>query len=97
MILELADIRIKAGQAEAFEKSVNTALMNIFPKAKGFLSHEFRRCIETPNRYALLLKWKTLENHTVDFRGSELFSEWRALVGEFFAEPPHVEHFNLVD
>jgi hypothetical protein len=41
-----------------------------------------------------MLRWETLENHTVDFRGSSLFPEWRFLVGEFFAQPPHVEHFS---
>jgi hypothetical protein len=39
---------------------------------------------------------ETLENHTVDFRGSTLFAEWRALVGDFFAQPPHVQHFAAV-
>jgi hypothetical protein len=43
-----------------------------------------------------LVKWETLENHTVDFRGSENFAEWRALVGPYFASPPEVEHTNKV-
>jgi hypothetical protein len=30
------------------------------------------------------------------FRGSELFPQWRAIVGPFFAEPPRVEHYHLV-
>lgn len=96
MILELADIRVKAGLEEAFETNVKLALSTIFPKAMGFLGHEFRRCIETPDRYVLLLRWETLENHTIDFRGSPLFAEWRGLVGEFFAQPPHVEHFQAL-
>ena len=40
--------------------------------------------------------WDTLENHTVDFRGSPAFQDWRALVGPFFAAPPAVEHFDLL-
>lgn len=94
MILELAVIRIKSGTSAAFEKNVLIALATIFPKSKGFLGHEFRRCVETPDRYVLMLRWETLENHTVDFRGSTLFGVWRTLVGEFFAQPPHVEHFS---
>ena len=94
MILEVADIRVKSGLNDSFEKSVQLALDTIFPKAKGFLHHEFRRCIETPDRYLLLLTWATLENHTVDFRGSSLYTEWRSLVGDFFAKPPLVEHFH---
>jgi hypothetical protein len=34
-----------------------------------------------------------VEAHTVDFRGSELFQQWRAPVGEFFATPPVVTHY----
>jgi heme-degrading monooxygenase HmoA len=96
MILEVADIRIKSGQAAEFEASVTQALTTIFPKSKGFRGHEFRRCIETPDRYLLLLTWETLEDHTVGFRGSPLYAEWRTLVGDFFAQPPHVEHFQKV-
>ena len=96
MILEVADIRIKSGQSVEFETSVQQALITIFPKSKGFRGHEFRRCIETPDRYLLLLTWDTLEDHTVGFRDSPLYTEWRTLVGGFFAQPPHVEHFQKV-
>ena len=96
MILEIADIKIKAGQHSEFEQAVQTALVTIFPKAKGFVRHNFHRCIESPNRYVLQLTWQTLEDHTIEFRGSPLFTEWRALVGNYFLEPPHVEHFTLI-
>jgi heme-degrading monooxygenase HmoA len=71
-------------------------LTTVFPKAKGFLGHEVRRSIESPDRYVLLLQWETLEDHTIAFRSSPLFGEWRGFVSSFFAQPPHVEHFSLV-
>ena len=43
-----------------------------------------------------MIWWQTLENHTVDFRGSPAFADWRAIVGPFFAAPPAVEHFETV-
>ena len=43
-----------------------------------------------------MAKWETLENHTVDFRGSEDFTAWRGLVGQYFALPPEVEHTQAV-
>jgi heme-degrading monooxygenase HmoA len=97
MIIEIADIHIKAGQQVDFEKAVNLAMSTIFAKAKGFRGHQLRHSIETPDRYVLLLSWDTLEDHTVDFRGSVLFTEWRSLVGAHFAKPPYVEHFRLID
>jgi heme-degrading monooxygenase HmoA len=96
MILEIADIRIKSGQQAAFENAVQTALTMVFPKAEGFMRHSFHRCMESPDRYVLQLTWETLEHHTVGFRGSPLFTQWRAMVGEFFAQPPRVEHFEPV-
>jgi hypothetical protein len=44
----------------------------------------------------LMIFWDTLEDHTVHFRQSPAFAEWRAIVGPFFASPPVVEHFNLL-
>jgi len=36
-------------------------------------------------------------NHTVDFRESPAFAEWRGIVGPFFASAPQVEHFALLN
>jgi heme-degrading monooxygenase HmoA len=96
MILEVADIRVIPGRQAEFELAVERGLSGVFPKAKGFRGHQTRRSIESPERYVLLLSWDTLEDHTVGFRGSPLFQEWRSLVSEFFAQPPFVEHFQLV-
>jgi heme-degrading monooxygenase HmoA len=95
MILEVADLRIAIGQQADFEKAIQIAVTTIFPRAKGFRNHQLHHCIETPERYILQLTWDTLEDHTEGFRGSQLFTEWRALVGGFFAQAPHVEHFEL--
>jgi hypothetical protein len=43
-----------------------------------------------------MAKWDTLENHTVDFRGSVDFAAWRGLVGQYFASPPEVENTEMV-
>jgi heme-degrading monooxygenase HmoA len=96
MVLEIADIKILPGQHAAFERNVQVALKTIFPHAAGFIGFNFKRCIESPDRYVLLLKWEKLDDHTVLFRQSPLFTQWRGLVGEFFAAPPHVEHFEEV-
>ena len=43
-----------------------------------------------------MIYWETLEDHTVGFRHGPLFAPWRAIVGPYFAQPPVVEHFELV-
>lgn len=94
MILELATIDIKKGTNADFEKNLEQA-QDVISQSQGYLGHEFQKCIERDNRYILLIKWATLEAHTEGFRGSELFKEWRALIGPFFENPPVVEHFEL--
>ena len=91
MVLEIAQIDVKPGMEGTFEAGVKAA-GPIFKRAKGCQGMEVQRSIEHPSRYRLFVKWETLENHTVDFRGSADFQEWRKLVGHCFAEPPAVEH-----
>ena len=96
MILELADIRIQPGRQAEFEEAIKRALTTVVSRAKGIQSFTVNKGIETPERYILQIFWDTLEDHTVGFRESPLFAEWRAIVGPFFAGPPNVEHFDLV-
>jgi heme-degrading monooxygenase HmoA len=96
MILELADFSILPGQNDAFEEAIERGLQTVISKAKGFEGFKVNRGIENPQRYILQIFWTTLENHTVDFRGSPAFTEWRAIVGPFFVSAPVVEHFDLV-
>jgi heme-degrading monooxygenase HmoA len=96
VILEVADIRIRPGEQTMFEEAVVRGLETVIAQAKGFQGYKVNRGVESPERYLLQIFWDTLENHTVDFRESPAFGEWRAIVGGFFAEPPQVEHFALV-
>ena len=96
MILEIADIQITAGKNAEFEAAIAQAAQQIISKAVGFRSYTVQHGIESPQRYVLMIQWETLENHTVDFRQSAAFQEWRALVGPFFAAAPVVEHFTLL-
>ena len=96
MILELADIRIHPGQQAAFDEAIKRGVETVISKAKGFQGYKVNKGIESPERYILQIFWATLENHTVDFRQSAAFAEWRAIVGPFFAGSPTVEHFDLL-
>ena len=96
MILELADIRIAPGQNAAFEEAIERGLRTVISHARGFAGFKVNRGMESPERYILQIFWDTLEDHTVGFRQSEAFAQWRAIVGPFFASPPVVEHFELV-
>ena len=96
MILELADFRIHPGQNAAFEEAIQRGLKTVLQSANGFEGFKINKGIENPERYLLQIFWTTLEDHTVGFRESPAFAEWRAIVGPFFAAAPVVEHFDLV-
>ncbi|CAN5372667.1 antibiotic biosynthesis monooxygenase [soil metagenome] len=96
MILELADIRIHPGQQAQFDAAIQRGVEQVISGAVGFHGYKVNKSIESPERYLLMIFWETLENHTIDFRQSPAFAEWRAIVGPFFASPPAVEHFTLL-
>jgi heme-degrading monooxygenase HmoA len=96
MILEVAQIRIKTGQTAEFEAAYRQAQQHL-SAAEGYLSHELRRCVEQPDQYLLLVHWRRLEDHTVGFRASRLFQDWRRLIGSFFDSPPSVVHYQSLD
>lgn len=97
MILELVDLKIQEGKQAEFGAAIKKGVNEVISKSRGYIGHQINHCIESPDRWVLMIYWETLENHTVDFRGSPAFAEWRAIVGPFFAQPPHVEHFNLAE
>jgi heme-degrading monooxygenase HmoA len=96
MILEIADIRIAPGQQAAFDDAIQRGLTTVVAQAKGVRGWKVNKGIESPERYILQIFWDTLEDHTVAFRQGPLFAQWRAIVGPFFAQPPVVEHFELL-
>ena len=83
---------ITATDGPGFEKALEQALP-VIRAARGCLSAEVTRCVEEPNLYLLLVEWETIEDHTIGFRESPAFAEWRSHVGPFFAAPPLVQHF----
>lgn len=95
MIYEITHIQIKPETQAAFEAAVTQAVP-LFKGAQGCELMRLERSIEHSESYLLVVGWTTLEDHTVLFRGSQAFTSWRALVSEFFAAPPQVQHVNTV-
>ncbi len=95
MIIEVAQIVVKAGLEAEFEANVAKAAP-LFARAKGCHGMELQRAVEHPSRYRLVVSWETLEDHTVGFRGSPDFQAWRGLVSHCFDRPPEVEHMRRV-
>jgi heme-degrading monooxygenase HmoA len=92
MILEIAQLQIRPGQAAAFEAAFAQA-QPIIASMKGYCGHELQRCVEHDHQYMLLVRWETLEDHTVGFRQSEQYQQWRVLLHHFYDPFPTVLHY----
>src|SRR3546814_4415182 len=81
MFLEIAEIEVRAGEENAFEEGVRTAVP-LFLRARGCHGVDLQRTVEAPSRYKLIVTWETVDDHMVHFRNSADFQEWRRLRSE---------------
>ena len=95
MVLEVAVLNLRRGASEAFEAAFLEA-QKIIAAAPGYQRHELRRCVETPDRYLLLVWWDSLASHNEGFRRSPDYQRWRALLHHFYDPFPEVEHYTRV-
>jgi heme-degrading monooxygenase HmoA len=97
MILEVAILEIKPTLTAEFE-TVFPEASSIIAAMPGYISHELQRCLETENRYILLVRWEKLEDHTIGFRRSVQYQKWASLLHHFYDPFPSVEHYEtLID
>ncbi|MDJ0848870.1 MAG: antibiotic biosynthesis monooxygenase [Myxococcota bacterium] len=92
MVLEVAILNVRAGEAGAFEDAFREA-QQIISASPGYRRHELRSCVEASDRYLLLVWWDTVESHTEGFRKSEAYQRWRELLHHFYDPFPTVEHY----
>jgi heme-degrading monooxygenase HmoA len=92
VILELVILDIKPGSNQAYERAFAQAAP-LIAASQGHVSHELKRCIETPHRYVLMVQWESLEAHTIGFRQSAAYQQWKALLHHFYDPFPVVEHY----
>lgn len=95
MILETAKIKVAADNRAKFETALAEAVETVLSKSPGFIKFEVLTGIEESDTYLLHIYWNTLEDHTVGFRESELFTQWRGLIGPYFMAPPDVTHWQI--
>jgi heme-degrading monooxygenase HmoA len=95
MITEIALLNIQPGESAAFEVAFGEA-QKIISSAHGYIEHELQKCLEEENKYLLIVRWQTLEDHTEGFRKSEAYKEWKKLLHHFYNPFPVVEHYKRI-
>lgn len=95
MILEAVILQVRPGMTEIYEATFRQA-SPLIASAQGYIRHELHRCVETQGRYLLLVWWQTIEDHTVGFRGSEAYQEWKKLLHPLYEPGAVVEHYTQI-
>jgi heme-degrading monooxygenase HmoA len=95
MVLEVAILDVKSGLESDFVIAFHKA-SPIIEGMPGYLGHEIQRSIENPSRFILLVRWSRLEDHTVGFRQSAQYKEWKSLLHHFYDPFPEVEHYETI-
>ncbi|MCM3672170.1 antibiotic biosynthesis monooxygenase [Mesobacillus maritimus] len=95
MILEAVMLQVKQGMEKEYEEAFREA-SKIISSMKGYISHELQRCMEVKGKYLLLVNWESLEDHTVGFRHSKEYQDWKTQLHHFYDPFPTVEHFENV-
>ncbi|MGI8483816.1 MAG: antibiotic biosynthesis monooxygenase family protein [Thermomicrobiales bacterium] len=95
MVIEVAMLNVIPGEESDFEAAFSQA-STIIASMPGYHSHQLQRCLEVQSKYLLLVEWESLEDHTIGFRGSSEYAEWKRLLHHFYDPFPTVEHFASV-
>ena len=95
MITEIALLKIRDGQSAAFEEAFIKA-QPIIESMNGYIQHELQQCLEQDDKYLLVVRWKTIEDHTIGFRQSKEYVEWKKLLHHFYDPFPSVEHYKRI-
>jgi heme-degrading monooxygenase HmoA len=95
VILEHALLPVKPGREADFERAFATAT-GIIRAMPGVRNVRLSRCLERTGVYLLLVEWDRLEDHTIGFRESAEYQQWRGLLHSFYEPFPEVEHFPTV-
>jgi quinol monooxygenase YgiN len=94
MVIERVELSVVAGREADFEATMERGVA-LLAAAAGCASVGLARGVERPSRYLLMLKWRSVDDHTA-FTGTDGFVKFRELAGPFFAERPAMEHFQPV-
>jgi heme-degrading monooxygenase HmoA len=95
MITEIALLKIRPGQSAAFEEAFAGA-QTIIESMNGYIQHELQQCLGKDDKYMLVVRWRTIEDHTVGFMQSKEYSEWKKLLHHFYDPFPEVEHYKRI-
>ncbi len=92
MIYEIAHLPVHAEHADKFRQAF-VDVVPLLSRAEGYCGHVLAKGIETPEIFTLIVRWRSLEDHTPAFEASEDHELFMRGIRDYFSEEPKVYHF----
>ncbi|MCF3964693.1 antibiotic biosynthesis monooxygenase family protein [Streptomyces fuscigenes] len=96
MITEIAIIDVKPGSEQAFIDAFRAVGHDLLATTPGCLEARMERSRETPTRFVGLTRWESVGAHLENFRGTDRYAKYRAVLAPTLSAAPRVEHFDDV-
>jgi heme-degrading monooxygenase HmoA len=95
MISEIAVLNIRREKSMLFDQAFEKARVFI-RLIEGYITQELQKCLELKNKYLVLVRWETLQNHGIGFRQSEGYDSRKIVLYGFYDPIPVAEHYKKV-
>jgi heme-degrading monooxygenase HmoA len=95
MIVEVAILRAKPGQADAMRRGLQAA-RPVIAQAEGYHGSTFHQGVEDPQRFVLRIEWESVDAHMKGFREGPLFAQWRSHFGGYLDGAPDMAHYEVI-
>ena len=91
MIYEIASLPVRGDDIDAFTSAFRD-VTHLLARAKGCQGHVLTQGVEAPSHFTLIVRWRTLEDHTEGFEPSEDHQVFMARLQAYLAAEPIVYH-----
>lgn len=91
MVYEIALLPVHEARVDMFRGAFEK-VAPLLARAKGYSGHVLAQGIENPHQFNLIVRWRTLEDHTPGFEASEDHRLFMAGLEEYFSHEPTVYH-----
>ncbi len=91
MIYEIAVLPVYKDKIREFRQAFE-GVVPLLARAQGYRGHVLAQGIETPEVFNLIVRWRSLEDHTPRFEVSEDHEEFMRGIQDYFSEEPTVSH-----
>jgi len=91
MIYEIAQLPVHREKIESFRRAF-ADVAPLLSRAQGYCGHVLAQGIETPDLFHLIVRWRSLADHTPRFEASEDHRIFMEGLEPYFSAEPRVYH-----